>query len=122
MRQFPLEVEADFAFRGLDVFDWYQGRMSSRRLLVLIKMLERDDDSCLAREWRDGDWSLRQYMDAAIVNELRRLRADQAAIHAQYAMDVDSVDSPYQKQEAERELEKHRAARAHIMGQLTRKT
>lgn len=118
MRQFAKEIEADLLFRGLDVFDWHQGRMSSRRLLLLIDMLERDEDSCLSREWRDQDWSLKQYLDAAIVNELRRLRADQAAIHAQFSMDVDSVDSPAQRRESEADARRHADVRSHIMSQL----
>jgi hypothetical protein len=118
MRQFPLQIEADLLLRGIDVFDWHQGRMSSRRLITLIGVLENDPDSSLAREWRDGDWSDREYLMAASVNELRRLRADQAAIHAQHEMDVDLVKSPSQQGEHEKFVQKHHDVRAHLMSQL----
>lgn len=118
MRQFPLQVEADLLFRGVDVFDWYQGRMSSRRLLTLIRFLEADSDSNLAREWRDGDWSDREYLMAASVNEMRRLRADQAAIHAQHELPVDLVKSPAQQIEHEGHVQKHHDVREHLMSQL----
>lgn len=118
MRLYPNEIEADLLLRGIDIYDWYQGRMSSRRLLNLIGVLEADEDSNLARERRDHDWSLKQYLQAAQVNEMRRFRADQAAIHASHKMEVATVDSPAQTAEAEQEAEKAREVRSHIMSQL----
>lgn len=118
MRLYPKEIEADLLFRGIDINDWHQQRMSSRRLLVLIGALEQDPDSSFSRERRDQDWSLREYMEAALVNELRRLRADQAAIHAGQKMDVDPVQSPAQTQEEESFAGKFKDARNHIMSQL----
>lgn len=92
--------------------------MSSRRLLALIDILNDDDDSALSREHRDQDWSLKQYLDAANVNELRRLRADQAAIHANHKLDIDMVESPAQRRESEELVDKTKQVRAHIMDQL----
>ncbi|RAV17514.1 hypothetical protein DQP57_00375 [Mycobacterium colombiense] len=118
MRHFPREIEADLLFRGIDIFDWHQGRMSSRRLLVLIRALEADHKSTYWRERNDWDWNEEEYLRAAIVNEIRLLRADQAAIHAQHDMKIDMVSSPAQRK-AEMDLaERTRQVREHIMKQL----
>lgn len=117
MRQFPREIEADLLFRGIDIGDWHRGEMSSRRLLVLVDALP--DDSRFCTERRDGDWSAKEYLDAAIVNELRLLRADQAAIHTENKMDVNLVESPGQVQKEEELHEKAQAVRSRIMSELT---
>lgn len=119
MRQFPREIEADLLFRGIDIGDWHQGRMSSRRLLCLVEALPHD--SAYWRERNDGDWTEEEYINAAVVNELRLMRADNAAIHAKHKMDVSLVESPAQQGEKEEFTERHRQVRAHIMEQLTRK-
>jgi hypothetical protein len=116
MRHFPREIEADLFFRGVDVFDWHRGLMSSRRLLALIEALP--DDSSFRREFRDQDWSSEQYLFAAVVNELRLLRADQAAIHAQHDMQVNLVESPSQLAESEALAEKARMVREHVVSQM----
>ena len=116
MRQFPREIEADLLFRGIDIADWHQGRMSSRRLLCLLDALP--DDTAYWRERRDGDWSAREYINAAIVNELRLLRADQAAIHADSKMDVSLVESPSQQKQDEDMAERMRQVRQHFKSQL----
>lgn len=120
MRQFPREIEADLLFRGIDIGDWHQGRMSSRRLLCLIDALP--DDSNYWKERRDGDWSAQEYINAAVVNELRLLRADQAAIHADNKMDFNLVESPAQQKQDEELAEKSRKAREIIMAQLKGQT
>lgn len=119
MRQFPREIEADLIFRGIDIHDWHQGRMSSRRLLCLIDALP--DDSTYMKERRDGDWSDQEYINAAIVNELRRLRADNAAINADFKMDVHMVESPAQAMEHENLNERSKQVRQHLLSQLAPK-
>lgn len=116
MRQFPRQIEADLLFRGIDIADWHQGRMSSRRLLALIDALP--DDTAYWKERRDGDWSAKEYIEAAIVNELRLLRADQAAIHTESKMDISLVESPSQVKQDEDLAEKARQARSRIMSEL----
>ena len=116
MRQFPREIEADLLFRGIDIADWHQGRMSSRRLMCLIDALP--DDSAYWKERRDGDWSATEYINAAIVNELRLLRADQAAIHTEEKMDINLVESPSQRKQDEQLAERSRQARSRIMSEL----
>lgn len=120
MRQFPNEIEADLLFRGVDVHDWHQGRMSSRRLLALVDSLP--PESAYWRERRDGDWSLEEYVRAATVNEIRLLRADQAAIHADHKMDINMINSPAQDREHEELVEAHHTARSMINAQLYKKT
>ena len=116
MRQFPREIEADLLFRGIDIADWHQGEMSSRRLLCLIDALP--DDSAYWKERRDGDWSVKEHLEAAMVNELRLLRADQAAIHADNKMDIDLVKSPSQRKEQEDLADRSRQARQRVMSEL----
>lgn len=115
VRAYPHEIEADLAFRGVDILDWHRGDMSSRRLLVLLEGLP--EDSLFRTAMRDGDWGLDAYVQAGILNELRLLRTDQAAVNG-HKMEVSFIESPAQierRQEAERERE---AQRAGILAQL----
>lgn len=89
--------------------------MSSRRLLNLVAALP--DDSAFAKAFRDGDWSLEQYLRAATVNELRSLRVEQAAFN-QRELDMQWVESPRQIEEAEEDSEKKREIREQILKQL----
>lgn len=118
MRFYPREIEGDLLAMGWDIRDWHQGRMSSRRLLVLIDKIQSDPDSLLARERRDQDWSLREYLEAGLVNELRRLRADNAAIHAQQKLDVVTVESPSQREETEKDTKRFADVRDHLLSQM----
>lgn len=120
MRQFPNQIEADLLFRGIDIADWHQGRMSSRRLLCLIDALP--DDSAYWKERRDGDWSVQEYMQAALVNEMRLLRSDQAAIHTDEKMDVNLVESPAERHKEEERAQKVLDVRHHLMAQLKGET
>ena len=108
VRQFPHEIEADLAFRGIDIADWHKGIMSSRRLLALIENLP--DDSAFKRATREGDWGFDEYLQAGLLNEVRLLRIDQAAINGQ-KMDADLLESPAQiarRDELNREREVQR--------------
>jgi len=115
VRHFPEEIEADLAFRGIDIFDWHQGKMSSRRLLVLCEALP--PDSRFQTALRDGDWSDDQYVQAAMVNEVRLLRVDQAALQGQ-KMDATLLESPAQREGNEEEAAKNLAIRTGILAQL----
>nr|WP_156772866.1 hypothetical protein [Mycobacterium gordonae] len=53
-RQFPNQIECDLADRGHDIMAWHAGRMSSRRLLVLLEHAPEDGPYKLAlhnRPW-----------------------------------------------------------------------
>jgi len=115
VRLYPHEIEADLAFRGIDIADWHRGDMSSRRLIALLQHLP--DDSAFKKSHREGDWGFNEYMWAGIVNEVRLLRSDQAAINGQ-KMDISLIESPAQL-EQKHELEKVREVqRAGILAQL----
>jgi len=116
MRNFPTQIEADLLFRGVDVHDWHRGLLSSRRLCALIDSLP--DDSAYARERRDGDWSFGQYVDVAVVNELRLLRADNAAIHASHKMKLSLVESPTEQRVQEDLDGRVVELRRHVLEQL----
>jgi len=60
--------------RGLDVMDWHAGRMSSRRLLVLLQF-PRSDDSPYPRALRDGQWPEWMQMLKELHKELALYRA-----------------------------------------------
>ena len=42
LREYGEAIEADLAFRGIDLRDFYAGRMSARRLAVLVANLPPD--------------------------------------------------------------------------------
>ncbi|MGX1669764.1 hypothetical protein [Streptomyces sp. NPDC055400] len=54
----------------MDLLDWYRGRLSSRRLAVLVRHLPRD--SALARELHgeSADWSATEHLLAHIADQL----------------------------------------------------
>jgi hypothetical protein len=115
VRFFPEEIEADLAFKGIDLADWYTGKMSSRKLLVLLKALDEDGEYMTAR--RNGDWSDRTYRQAAVVNELRMLRVDQAALSGE-KMDAVLMESPAQLEAKADEAAERNAVRTGILAQL----
>ncbi|GAA2395839.1 hypothetical protein GCM10010420_21730 [Streptomyces glaucosporus] len=55
---------------GVDLLDWHRGRLSSRRLAVLLRHLPRD--SALARELHGeaADWSVTDHLLATVVDQL----------------------------------------------------
>lgn len=72
-RQHPTEIEADLAARGFDVLDWHAGRMSSRRLLVLLR--HAPELGPYKKALREGGWSEFEQMLAEIHKELALYRA-----------------------------------------------
>jgi hypothetical protein len=115
VRFFPEEIEADLAFEGIDIADWHTGEMSSRKLLILLKALDEDGEYKTAR--RNGDWSDKRYTQASIVNELRMLRVDQAAINGS-KMDAVLMESPAQLEAKAEEQAERTAVRTGILAQL----
>lgn len=53
-RQHPNAIEAELADRGHDIADWHQGRMSSRKLLVLLE--HSSENGPYRRAVNGGDW------------------------------------------------------------------
>lgn len=89
--------------------------MSSRRLLTLLQHLP--EDSAFKRAARDGDWGFTEYMQAGVLNEVRLLRIDQAALNGQ-KMDADLLESPAQLKRKEEQARVVAAHRAGILAQL----
>jgi hypothetical protein len=126
LQYFPEEIEYDLLTRGIDIADWWNGTvtedgrpvLSSRRLVAILTNLP--DDSAFKSAFRD-DWSEAQYMQAAVVNELRNGRSDQAAFH-KHNLEAVPVKSPAQ-QRADRADEEYKSKiRARILAQLNKKT
>lgn len=76
-RQYPTEIEAELADRGYDILDWHRGRMSSRRLLVLLKHARETGPYMQAL--RDGGWPPVTKILAEVHKELALYRASKYA-------------------------------------------
>ncbi|QIQ04689.1 hypothetical protein HA039_22520 [Streptomyces liangshanensis] len=57
-------------YYGTDLLDWHRGRLTSRRLAVLIRHLPRD--SAVARELHgeSADWTVTEYLLAHVADQL----------------------------------------------------
>ncbi|MEU6127454.1 hypothetical protein [Streptomyces sp. NPDC047123] len=64
-------LEADLLrFYGLDLLDWHRGRLSSRRLALLIRHLPREGAVARETEGESADWSVTDYLLAHVVDQL----------------------------------------------------
>ncbi|MEV5444978.1 hypothetical protein AB0N23_20930 [Streptomyces sp. NPDC052644] len=65
----------------MDLLDWHRGRLSSRRLAVLVRHLPRD--SALAREVHGeaADWTATDYLLATAVDQLAEANWMFATVH-----------------------------------------
>ncbi|NEA37795.1 hypothetical protein [Streptomyces sp. SID11385] len=67
-------LEADLLRHfGLDLLDWHRderSRLSSRRLALLIRHLPRDSATVRATEGEAAEWSVTDYLLAAVVDHL----------------------------------------------------
>lgn len=74
-RQHPTEIEADLGDRGYDILDWHAGRarLSSRRLLVLLK--EAPERGPYKTALRGGRWPDLETMIAKLHEEFAAFRA-----------------------------------------------
>ncbi|MGP2441683.1 hypothetical protein [Streptomyces sp. JW3] len=54
----------------MDLLDWHRGRLSSRRLAILIKHLPRDSATIRETDGEAADWSVTDYLLAAAVDHL----------------------------------------------------
>ncbi|MFJ5225800.1 hypothetical protein [Streptomyces sp. NPDC088400] len=76
----------------MDLLDWHRGRLSSRRLSVLVQHLPRD--SALARELHGeaADWSVTDYLLAHAVDQLQEANWMFATVNRDE--DADTLDYP----------------------------
>lgn len=81
IKHWPTQIEADLAYRGVDVGWWHRGtldpdglpRLSSRRLLVLLD--ELPDHSAYKTALRGGNWPIWMRMLKTLTNETSLHRA-----------------------------------------------
>jgi hypothetical protein len=98
------------------VFDWYQGKISSRRLLVLIQHLP--ESSAFKTAYRDGDWSLQSTLTTGMWNEIKAMRGDLWAFLGHEHLSFHPVLPPSALQQQEEKRAQVRAAHDGIMAQL----
>lgn len=84
-RQQPTAIEAELADRGHDIKDWHAGRMSSRKLLVLLRHPRKDGP--YERALHDGGWPDFMKMMAEIHKEVALFRAS-------HYVDTDNAYTP----------------------------
>ena len=70
LREHGGSIEYDLCTKGIDLLDFFRGRMSARRLWVLIKGLVEDPKTNTARAV-GGPWALETMLLAAVVDDLR---------------------------------------------------
>ena len=75
-------MEADLLrYYGVDLLDRYRGRLSARRLRVLIQHLPRDAALVRALHGEEGEWGLTEHLLAAVVDLLAAGNWQFAAAH-----------------------------------------
>lgn len=116
MRNFATEIEADLKFRGIDIADWHNGTMTDRQLLTYLEHLP--DRSAFKRAFRDDDWTLDRYLMAAVLNELRALRADLCMIFTGERMDIQLMESPRQERDSSESRTAARRSHDELMSHL----
>lgn len=100
-RQQPTAIEAELADRGHDIADWHQRRMSSRRLLALLRHPLRDGPYETAL--LEGEWPLWVRMLKETHKELAVYRASKY-VGTEYEYTPQVFMSPAERAEiAERE-------------------
>ncbi|MEU0949166.1 hypothetical protein ABZ379_41795 [Streptomyces canus] len=55
---------------GVDLLDWHRGRLSSRRLRVLVEHLPADSSYARAVHGEQADWTVTDHLLAAVVDHL----------------------------------------------------
>ncbi|MEU6826331.1 hypothetical protein ABZ921_37440 [Streptomyces atriruber] len=86
-------LEADLLrFYGLDLLDWHRGRLSSRRLAVLIRHLPRDGAVARETEGEAAEWSVGDYLLAHVVDQLADANWMFATVNQDE--DADPLDPP----------------------------
>lgn len=108
----------------MDIHDWWRRtrnengtlKLSSRRLMVILKNLS--EESAFKDAYRE-DWSEEKYIRVGVLNELRIMRADAAAMHADHKMEPMIIKSPAQLLYDDQDSDHKLAIRGGIMAQLT---
>ncbi|MFG2960025.1 hypothetical protein ACGF5O_40670 [Streptomyces sp. NPDC048291] len=65
----------------MDLLDWHRGRLSSRRLAVLVRRLPRDSATLRELHGEATDWSVTDHLLAAVVDQLAEANWMFATVH-----------------------------------------
>ncbi|MET7849478.1 hypothetical protein AB0D78_07860 [Streptomyces avermitilis] len=65
----------------MDLLDWHRGRLSSRRLAVLVRHLPRDSATLHEIHHDAADWSVTDYLLASVVDQLAESNWMFATVH-----------------------------------------
>ncbi|WP_306335175.1 hypothetical protein [Streptomyces sp. KL118A] len=76
----------------MDLLDWHRGRLSSRRLAVLIRHLPRDGAVARETEGEAAEWSVGDYLLAHAVDQLAQANWMFATVNQDE--DADPLDPP----------------------------
>ncbi|WP_374986304.1 hypothetical protein [Streptomyces fradiae] len=76
----------------MDLLDWHRGRLSSRRLAVLVKHMPRDSALLSETDGEAADWSTTDYLLAAVVDHLAAANWMFASVHSDE--DADPPERP----------------------------
>ncbi|MCP9957757.1 MULTISPECIES: hypothetical protein [Streptomyces] len=66
----------------MDLLDWHRGRLTARRLAVLIKHMPRDSALLTETDGEAADWSTTDYLLAAVVDHLAAANWMFASVHS----------------------------------------
>ncbi|MGW0560445.1 hypothetical protein ACWDZ4_07370 [Streptomyces sp. NPDC003016] len=66
----------------MDLLDWHRGRLTARRLAVLIKHMPRDSALLSETDGEAADWSTTDYLLAAVVDHLAAANWMFASVHS----------------------------------------
>lgn len=70
LREYGAFIEYDMLARGMDIRDLFRGRISFRRMILIIERLAEDPTTSLHRKLVDG-WTRQDQLLAASVDEAR---------------------------------------------------
>ncbi|MDX3694061.1 hypothetical protein PV726_27740 [Streptomyces europaeiscabiei] len=76
----------------MDLLDWHRGRLSSRRLAVLVKHLPRDSATLQKLHGEASQWSVGDYLLASVVDRLAEANWMFATVNRDE--DADPLDHP----------------------------
>ncbi|WP_260470470.1 DUF5361 domain-containing protein [Streptomyces sp. RP5T] len=77
---------------GVDLLDWHRGRLSSRRLRVLVEHLPADSSYARAVHGEQADWTVTDHLLAAAVDHLAVANWMFATVHRDE--DAEPADYP----------------------------
>ena len=105
----------------IDIFDWYQGKLSSRRLLILLRYLKNDSPfkEAYLRDFPEQyDWPLEDLLTTGMWNEIKAMRSDLWAFLGQEHLPFKPVLPPSAARQKTEQESAARAAHDDLIAQL----